>query len=101
MSAVLVPGVGSRFGSGRLGLLGPGVGSGSSSSTGVNTPARMTSSPMSSLEMSTGVFSLGVSIEGSAGLVWVGVVTVLRGAFLSSQATSGASTGFPLSGPPT
>ena len=94
--------VGVRFGvgSGFRGLLGPAVGfggvggfwggSGSSSSIGVTASFGMIPSSISSLGILMGV----------RGVVLIGVVITLSGAFLSSQATSGASTIFPLSGPP-
>ena len=97
--SAIVAGVGFGVGSGFLGLLGPAMGfggvggfwggSGSSSSIGVTAPFRMIPSSISSLGISMGV----------RGVVLIRVVITLSGAFLSSQATSGASTVFPLSGP--
>ena len=98
---MIVAGVGFGVGSGFRGLLGPSVGfggiggfwggSGSSSSIGVTAPLGIIPSSISSFGISIGV----------RGVVLIGDVIVLSGAFLSSQATSGASTVFLLSGPPT
>ena len=94
-------GIGFGVGSGFLGLLGPAVilggvigfwgGSGSSLSIGVTASFGIIPSSISSLGISIGVRSV----------VLTGDVIVLSGAFLSSQATSGVSTIFLLSGPPT
>ena len=91
---------GVRFGFGFFGLLGPGIGfgsvggffigSGSSLSIGVTASFSIIPSSISSFGM----------LVGSEDVVLIKSVTVLSGAFLSSQATSGASTVFPLSGHP-
>ena len=98
---MVVDGFGVGVGSGFFGLLGPAVGfegvkgfqdgSGSSSSTGVTASFGIIPSLMSSLGILTGPEEV----------VLIGDVTVLNGALLSSQATSSASTVFPLSNPPT
>ena len=90
-------GVGSSF----LRLLGPATGfggiggfwggSGSSLSIGVTASFGMIPSSIS-------FFGILIGIRGA---VLIEVTTILSGAFLFSQATSGASTVFLLSGPPT
>ena len=98
---VTITGIGFGVGSSFLRLLGPAMGfggvggfwggSGSSSLIGVTAPFGMIPSLMSSFGISIGV----------RGAVLIGDATVLSSAFLSSQAISGASTVFLLSGPPT
>ena len=99
-SVTIVVGFGSRVGSSFHGLLGPAVGfggvggflggSGSSSSIGVTASFGIIPSSISSFGILMGVRDA----------VLVEVAITLSGVFLSSQATSGASTVFPLSGPP-
>ena len=73
------------------GVIGFWGGSGSSSSIGVTASFGMIPSSISSFGISIGVRDV----------VLIGDVIVLSSAFLSSQAISGASTVFLLSGPPT